>query len=479
MIQLDPVEAPGSRSSTATPTTPPRSPNGSSARRRRRRSAKRRRSGRPRKRRRRPPAARRSIARNNSGPPSPDPGGDPARHADPRRHPRRRHGRAARRADVGVRDGRIVAIGDVDDDAAARRRRRRSRRRARLRRPAHALRRAAVLGSGREPVEPARRHERHRRQLRLHARAARLAGRRLPAPDDGEGRGHAAAGARDRRAVDVAIVRRVPRRARRQRRPQRRLPRRPLRAPAQRHGRRRDRGRGDARATRGDGAAAARVDRRRRPRVLDHALVHALRRRRQAGRVALGVEGRSARAVRRGAGPRGHDARVRDRRLPARLQRRRGRDDGGDDARRAAAAQLERAHDRLARAGALPRPARGVRARVRAGRQGRRADDAGARRDEHVVPQLLRAVHAARLERGDEPAGAGAHREAARPDGPAVDERARPFARSRRVRAARVVGSLHDRRHLLGRERGPEGQGRRRHRRASATAARSTRCSTS
>ena len=45
-------------------------------------------------------------------------------------------------------------------------------------------------------------------------------------------------------------------------------------------------------------AVLARLDRGRRPRVLDHALVHALRRRRQAGRVAVGVEGRGARAVR-------------------------------------------------------------------------------------------------------------------------------------------------------------------------------------
>ena len=47
-------------------------------------------------------------------------------------------------------------------------------------------------------------------------------------------------------------------------------------------------------------APAARLDRGRRPRLLDHAVVHALRRRRQAGRVALGVERRSARALRRG-----------------------------------------------------------------------------------------------------------------------------------------------------------------------------------
>ena len=74
-----------------------------------------------------------------------------------------------------------------------------------------------------------------------------------------------------------------------------------------------------------DGPPAARLDRGGRPRLLDHAVVHALRRRRQAGRVALGVEGRSARALRCREGPRGHHARVRHRRLSARLLRRRGR----------------------------------------------------------------------------------------------------------------------------------------------------------
>ena len=210
-------------------------------------------------------------------------------------------GAPARRADVGIRDGRIVAIGTITDDAASTI-------------DADGL----VVAPGfvdphthydaqlfwdpaATPVEPARRHEHDRRQLRLHARAARARRRRLPAPHDGEGRGHAAARARDRRAVELAIVRRLPRRARRQRRAERRLPRRALRAAPQRDGRRRDRQRGDARAARRDGAPAARLDRGRRPRLLDHAVVHALRRRRQTGRVALGVERRSARAVPRGA----------------------------------------------------------------------------------------------------------------------------------------------------------------------------------
>ena len=60
-----------------------------------------------------------------------------------------------------------------------------------------------------------------------------------------------------------------------------------------------------------------------------------------------------------------------------------------------------------------------------------------------------------------------------------VDERAGPLPRGRRVLAACVVGPLPDRRHLLGRERRPEGTRRRRSRRDARTGARSTRCSTS
>ena len=81
-------------------------------------------------------------------------------------------GEPGRRADVGIRDGRIVAIGTCrragghEFDAAG------LVVDARHRRPAHALRRAAVLGPVATPVEPARRHDHDRRQLRLHARAA-------------------------------------------------------------------------------------------------------------------------------------------------------------------------------------------------------------------------------------------------------------------------------------------------------------------
>ena len=68
----------------------------------------------------------------------------------------------------GIADGRIVAIGAVDERRHRRHRRRRPGARARVRRPAHALRRAAPVGPHREPVERARRHHRRRRQLRVH-----------------------------------------------------------------------------------------------------------------------------------------------------------------------------------------------------------------------------------------------------------------------------------------------------------------------
>ena len=151
-----------------------------------------------------------------------------------------------------------------------------------------------------------------------------------------------------------------------QRRAQRRVPGRPLRAAPQRDGRRQRRQRSDARAARRADHPAARVARRGRARLLDHAC---------RSRTPTVTANRSRRAgpandevlalCRGGERARGHDARVRDRRLPARLHRRRGRADGRDDARRPPAAQLERAHDRLEGAAALPRPGRGVRERAR------------------------------------------------------------------------------------------------------------------
>ena len=85
----------------------------------------------------------------------------------------------------------------------ARHRRRRPRGRARLRRHPHALRRAAPVGPAGEPVAAARRHDRDRRQLRVHHRAARSRRRRrLHDADDGARRGHAARRAAGGPAVD-------------------------------------------------------------------------------------------------------------------------------------------------------------------------------------------------------------------------------------------------------------------------------------
>ena len=136
---------------------------------------------------------------------SSDFGGTSARLPDQRRHRRRRHGRTP--SDRRRRDPRRPHRRDRRD----RRRRHRDHRRrgpgarARVRRPPHPLRRAALLGSVRHAVEPARRHHDHRRQLRLHPGAARRrrARGRLPAQHDGQGRGHAPGRARERRRLEL------------------------------------------------------------------------------------------------------------------------------------------------------------------------------------------------------------------------------------------------------------------------------------
>ncbi len=143
-------------------------------------------------------------------------------------------------ADVGVRDGRdrrhrtvAATLGAAHDG-----RRRRPGRAPRVHRHPHPLRRAGAVGRRLTPVAAARRHDGHRRQLRLLDRAARTRARRLRDADDGPGRGHAARRARGRPGLGLAVVRRV---ARPPRRPapgrQRRLPRRPLDGAPARDGR--------------------------------------------------------------------------------------------------------------------------------------------------------------------------------------------------------------------------------------------------
>ena len=122
-------------------------------------------------------------------------------------------GEPGRLADVGIRDGRIVAIGQIDEDGRHRVRRRRAHRDARRGRPAHALRRAALLGPLGLPLQRARRDHGHRGQLRVHAGPHQRRGRRLHPPDDGQGRGDAAGRPGERRAVELVDLRGVPRHA--------------------------------------------------------------------------------------------------------------------------------------------------------------------------------------------------------------------------------------------------------------------------
>ena len=197
-------------------------------------------------------------------------------------------GAPARQADVGIRDGRIVEIGKISDEAAETI-------------DADGL----VVAPG--FVDP---HTHYDAQLfwdpaatpsNLHGVTSMIAGNcgftLAPVnPEDADylRRMMAKVEGMPLPALETGVpwswrlVRRLPRRGRRPRRPERRLPRRPLRAAPQRDGRRRDRQRGHARPARGDDAAARGLDRGRRARLLHHAVVHALRRRRRAGRLALG-----------------------------------------------------------------------------------------------------------------------------------------------------------------------------------------------
>ncbi len=142
--------------------------------------------------------------------------------------------------------------------------------------------------------------------------------------------------------------------ARGQPRGQRRFPGRALRpAPlgdGNRPGRRGRLRRGDHR----DGPAAGRVARRRRSRVLLLAVPHPLRRGRQSHLVPQRRPSRDAGLLRGGARPPGHDPRVHHQRVPRHLHRRGDRPDGGHDHHRPPAAQLEPPHRRLPHAGQDP-----------------------------------------------------------------------------------------------------------------------------
>ena len=81
-------------------------------------------------------------------------------------------------------------------------------------------------------------------------------------------------------------------------------------------------------------------------RVLLVPVAHPLRRRRPADQLAPRRPPRDARLLRGGGGPRRHDPRVHHQRLPRQLQSRRGRPHDHHERHRAAPAQLERAHGR-------------------------------------------------------------------------------------------------------------------------------------
>ena len=151
-------------------------------------------------------------------------------------------GAPARRGDVGVEDGRIVAVGDVDDSA----RRKPLMRRGRRSRPASSTctRTMTRSCSGTRP----------RARRCMHGVTTVFGGNcgftlapaapdqhGLPHPDAGAGRGHAARRAACRARLALDVVRRLTSPARRSDRRQRRLPRWPLGDSAGGHGRRRGR----------------------------------------------------------------------------------------------------------------------------------------------------------------------------------------------------------------------------------------------
>ena len=355
-------------------------------------------------------------------------------------------------------DGRIVAVGEIDEPAERVIDATGLHRRAGLRRPPHALRRPAAVGPDREPVERPRRHHGHRRQLRLHARAAaapsdadylrrmmaKVEGMPLAALEQGtDWSWETFAEYLDRLDGNIAVNAGLPRRA--------------LRDPPLRDGRRRRRQRGRPRTQiEAMRAELGRRDRGRRDRLLVHpsSTSHtdgdgepvASRWATPDELLALCEEtGRHAGTTLEGIVP-GCLDRFADDEIELL---------GRDERRGQPAAELERAHRRRPRA--RPRAAAAA-APATAPRSSAASVVALTmpvqRADEHELPQLLRAVAAPGLAATSSvcrsPSGS---RRLARPRHPAQAARAVAVAGGRRVPPPRRLGRLRHRRHLLRRER--------------------------
>ena len=374
-------------------------------------------------------------------------------------------GAARRRADVGIKDGRIVQIGTIDDRGGAHDRRHRQARRPGLRRRAHPLRRAGLLGQ--------RAHARRRCTAspprspgNCGFTVAPLVGRperrRLPAADARPGRGHAGRDAAGRRPVELGQHGRLlrPHRVRR-RRHQPRLHDRPLGDPPHRDGPRRHAPRVDARRARAhEGrscapasrpAASASPPATRAPTTTPTATWSRRGTRSTAELIEL---------ARRRRRVRGHRARDHPPGGPVRPvgDRPHGRHVG----RRAATDQLERHGREPGEHGRLPGQARRRRRRPSPGRQGRRAHDAHQLRRSALVQQRVRARRDAGLGGGDARVTRREARAALRPGRTRRAERQGPVARQPAAHARRLGLEDHLRRRRPRERAVPRPDGRRR-----------------
>ena len=172
--------------------------------------------------------------------------------------------------DLGIKDGKVVALGKADGPAATDHRRHGQGRLAGLRRCAHALRRPDPVGPHAQHLAVAWRHHDGDRQLRLRRRADQGDPSQADHADAGEGRGHepGSAGGGPGHELAVRDLPAVPRRAGEARLgDQCRGPVRPYAAAPVRHGRGIDRARRHRRRDRSDEEAGARGDGRRRHRL--------------------------------------------------------------------------------------------------------------------------------------------------------------------------------------------------------------------